>query len=85
MAEAVAWVDAQGKFCCLQHRGACQDKRMAEPAPLLTEDALNSDTRGWSHNAEGAELARLCRYRDSVYRASRYKFRCGEPGRRRWG
>ena len=71
MAEAVAWVDAQGKFRCPRHRGTCQDKRMAEPTPLLTEDALKTDIRVWSHSADGAKLAHLCRYRDSVYRASR--------------
>ena len=58
---------------------------MKDPTPFLSEDALNSDTRGWPCNADGAALAHLCRYRDSIYRTARLKFARGEPGCHRWG
>ena len=80
MAEAVAWMDQKGKYCCLQLRGTCTDKRAAEPTPLLIEDGNASDTRGWPRNTGGAPMVMLCRYHSLEYKNGRHGFVCTQPG-----
>ena len=80
MAEAVAWMDTKNKYCCLQLKGTCSDRRAAEPTPLLIEDGNASDTRGWPRNAGGAPLVMLCRYHSLECKNGRHGLVCTEPG-----
>ena len=80
VAEAVAWTDSKGKYCCSQLKGTCADRRAAAPTPLLVEDGFTSDSRGWARNAEGAPMACLCRYHSLEYKNTRHGLRCVEPG-----
>ena len=38
LAEAVAWMDPKKGYTCLQEWGTCEDRRAADPTPMLIED-----------------------------------------------